>query len=173
MRRILGLVAAVLFLLPAAAMADGLPAPTGDVILTITGEVSKTNAKSDSGDAADLDRAMLEALPQQVIVTQTPWHEGEITFEGPLLSDIMELVGGSGEYAGVTALDDYSVDVPVSDFAEHGPILALKTNGNYMPEDDKGPLFVIYDYDGKPGLNTEEYHSRSVWSVRTIELQAD
>lgn len=164
-----GLLVAALFLLPGTALADGLPAPTGDVILTITGEVTKTN----SGDAADIDRAMLEALPQQVIVTQTPWHEGEVTFEGPLLSGIMELVGGSGEYAAVTALDDYSVEVPVSDFAEHGPILALKTNGEYMPEDDKGPLFIIYDYDGKPGLNTEDYHSRSVWSVRRIELQAD
>ena len=168
MRRWIGVLAA-LFLLPASALAQGLPAPTGDVILTMTGQVSRTNA----GDAADLDRAMLEALPQQVIVTQTPWHEGEVTFEGPLLTDIMELVGGSGAYAAVTALDDYSVEVPVSDFAEHGPILALKTNGEYMPEDDKGPLFIIYDYDGKPGLNTEEYHSRSVWSVRTIELEAE
>ena len=105
--------------------------------------------------------------------TPAPFIVGEVTFEGPLLSGIMELVGGSGEYAAVTALDDYSVEVPVSDFAEHGPILALKTNGEYMPEDDKGPLFIIYDYDGKPGLNTEDYHSRSVWSVRRIELQAD
>lgn len=157
----------VLFLVPGMSFADGIAVPGGDVILTVSGKVAKTN----SGDKADIDRAMLEALPQQTITTNTPWHEGEVTFEGPFMTDVMTLVGGEGEMATVLALDDYTSDVPVSSFAEDRPILAMKRNGEWMPDDDQGPLFIIYDYDSKPEMNTEAYHGYSVWSVRTMELK--
>ena len=148
-------------------LADELAAPSGKVILTISGAITHRNA----GDKADLDRAMLEALPQQEIATTTPWFDGVTRFSGPYLKDVIALAGGSGEWATVTALDEYSVDVPVSDFDAHLPILAMKRDGEVMPDDDKGPLFIIYDYGSDPKLNTDEFHSRSVWSVRSIELE--
>lgn len=144
-----------------------LAAPSGEVILTIAGSVTKKNA----GTNADIDRAMLEALPQHEVTTATPWFDGETTFSGPFLKDVIALAGGSGEWATVTALDEYSVDVPVSDFDAYLPILAMTRDGKAMPADDKGPLFIIYDYDSDPKLNTDEFHSRSVWSVRSIELE--
>ena len=156
-----------LLLLTSATWAEEIAAPQGEVILTISGKVAKTN----SGDTAQIDRAMLEALPQQVISTTTPWHEGEVTFEGPYMRDVLGLVGGTGDMATVTALDDYVSEVPVATFDKDNPILAMKRNGEAMSDDDQGPLFIIYDYDSKPELNTEDYHGYSVWSVRTIDLQ--
>lgn len=160
------LVAIPLWAAPAAA--EELPAPQGEVIFTLSGKVGKTNT---TGGTAEFDRAMLEALPARTITTNTPWYEDEMTFEGPLVRDVLALAEGSGEWATVTALDEYAVDIPVSDFLERDPILAMKRNGETMPDDDKGPLFIIYDYDSDPALDTDEIHSRSVWSVRSIALE--
>ncbi|MDH3537347.1 MAG: hypothetical protein OER87_16515, partial [Gammaproteobacteria bacterium] len=45
-------------LTPVATLADSLQAPTGKVILTVSGKIANTNA----GDRAEFDREMLEAL---------------------------------------------------------------------------------------------------------------
>jgi len=148
------------------AIAAELATPEGAVILTIAGDGIVTN--SDNG--AEFDRELLESLPQEVIETTTPWHVGLVKFEGPRLQQILETVGAVAGSAEVTALDGYQIDMPVSDFAEHRPILAIKRDGEYMPDDDQGPLFIIYDYDSDPKLNTEEFHGRSVWSVQRIEF---
>ena len=71
----------------------------------------------------------------------------------------------------VVALNDYAIEIPLSDFSEHGAILALKQDGRYMEVADKGPLFVIYPFDDKPELKSEIYFSRSVWQVRTITIE--
>jgi hypothetical protein len=43
------------------AAAQDMPAPTGDVLLTVTGAIEKTNAEG----ALMLDAALLESLPQR------------------------------------------------------------------------------------------------------------
>jgi hypothetical protein len=50
-------------------------------------------------------------------------------------------------------------------------ILALKKNGAYLPVRNQGPIFVIYPFDLNPGLYNEVYFSRSVWQVKSIEVQ--
>jgi hypothetical protein len=49
--------------------AQDLPAPTGEVILTITGTIEKTNAEG----ALVLDAALLASLPQHSFTTSTIW----------------------------------------------------------------------------------------------------
>jgi hypothetical protein len=67
--------------LMAAVQAQGLPKPTGPVLLTVTGRISQRNA----GDAAEFDAAMLNALAASQIVTRTPWHNTPAQFSGPSL----------------------------------------------------------------------------------------
>src|SRR5690606_13717780 len=78
------------------------------------------------------DRDQLEAMPLTVINTTSPWTEGVVRYEGVALSHLLEVSGADGGNAVVTALNDYSVDIPTSDFAEFGPILAIKRDGEYM-----------------------------------------
>lgn len=144
-----------------------LAMPTGEIVLTISGEELKTN----SPNGAEFDMKMLQALPQHVIETTTPWNEGMIRFEGPMLSQLMTKVGADmSKTAKVFALDDYSTEIPLAEFEAAKPILALSRDGEPMPDDDQGPLFIIYDYDSDPALNTENIQEHSVWSVRRMEL---
>ncbi|OHV82537.1 oxidoreductase [Ensifer sp. LCM 4579] len=135
-----------------------------DIILTIDGQIA-------GGAPVNLRRADLEAIGNATITTTTPWHDGVVTFEGVPLTRLMEKIGAHGKIAFVVALNEYVTEIPLSDFSEHGAILALKKDGRYMEVADKGPLFVIYPYDDKPELKSEIYFSRSAWQVRTITIE--
>jgi hypothetical protein len=141
--------------------AEGLPRPSGRVILTISGKISAKNAD----DTAQFDRPMLESLGLSKIVTSTPWSKGSIVFEGVLLERLMQVVGASGSSVVAIALNDYTTEIPREDFSKFNPILALKRNNNYMSVRDRGPLFIIYPFDNKPELKSQLYYGRSVWQV--------
>lgn len=146
------------------AMADPLPSPTEKPILTIAGNISTANKNGE----AQFDRPMLESLGLLTVETTTPWYTGPVKFEGVSLDKLMKLVGASGERAVVVALNDYSSEIPMADFAKYNVILALKRNGEYMPVKDKGPLFVIYPFDSVPELKSQTYYGRAVWQVAKI-----
>jgi len=150
-----------------AAAAGSLPAPTGPVVLTVTGKISETSGPG----VAEFDMAALEALPGRVTRTETPWTKGTTTFEGPLGSALLDRVGATGTSLHVVALNDYAVDVPVEDLRKWPVILALKNNGKPMSVRDKGPIFIIYPFDVDPSLRNERIFSRSVWQVKSIEVR--
>jgi hypothetical protein len=139
------------------------PVAKAPVILTVEGQVG-------SG-AAQFTRDDLEAMGLTMIKTTTPWHDGVQIFEGVPLAALMERLAAKGAKAELVALNKYRTTIPTEDFARHQPILALKRNGNYMEVRDKGPLFVIYPYDSKSELRSEQYFARSAWQVRTIIVQ--
>ncbi|MCG7577062.1 MULTISPECIES: molybdopterin-dependent oxidoreductase [unclassified Halomonas] len=147
--------------------AQALDAPTGTVILEVAGNISQTNV----GDEAHFDKAMLEALTQRTTNTSTPWHDGVVSFEGPLGRALLEAVGADGEQLNVVALNDYSSKVPVSDFYDHEVILAMRADGQPLRVRDHGPLFIIYPFDETPALLNEEVLTRSVWQIKRIEVE--
>lgn len=158
-------VAAICLIAPVSAQ-QALPAPAGKVILTMEGEIGRTNA--DGKALFDLD--MLHALPGREIRTRTPWTEGVTAFEGPLGTALLEAVGARGTRLVITAINDYSVEVPVDDLQRHKVILALRQNGELLRVRDKGPLFLVYPFDEDPALNSEVIQSRSIWQIRAIRV---
>ena len=147
--------------------AEAHPAPGERPILTISGKIGTTN----KGGAAQFDREMLEELGLETGETNPPWYSGPVKFEGVALDKLMKRVGANGERAVVVALNDYSSEIPMEDFAKYNVILALKRNGEYMPVRDKGPLFVIYPFDSKPELKSQTFYGRSVWQVAKIVVK--
>jgi hypothetical protein len=123
------------------------------------------------GGKATFSRGDLEAMPQVTVLTTTPWHDGVQTFEGVSLEALMAQVGAGGRNISVIALNRYRTEIPGDDFARHGPILAIRRNGQPMDVKDKGPLFVIFPFDAKPELRTETYYGRSAWQVRRVTVQ--
>lgn len=117
------------------------------------------------------DRAAMEEIGLVAIDTTTPWNEGVVHFEGVPIAQLLELTGVSGTTVTVTALNDYSVDIPTEDFEKFTVILASKRNGEYMPVDDQGPFFVIYPFDSDPVLRGQPYHGRAVWQVKEIAVE--
>ncbi|MFK0166218.1 molybdopterin-dependent oxidoreductase [Rhizobium sp. NPDC090279] len=146
---------AVLAAFAAPAQAQDIPS------VTITGP---------SGSVS-FDRNQLEAMGLVSIKTSTPWNDGVVNFEGVPMALLLERAKAQGATATVIALNDYSVDIPTSDFAKFGTILAVKRNGQYMPIDDQGPFFVMYPFDSNPILQGQPYHGRAVWQVKAISVK--
>lgn len=154
--------AAILLSTPASA----LEAPREQVVLTISGSIDETNAGTD----ATFDMPMLKALPGRTGKMETPWTEDQTRFDGPLLRALLEEVGAHGKTLRITALNDYSAEVPMSDAIDFDTMLAVEMNGRPMSVRDKGPIFMIYPFDTNPELYNEKYFSRSVWQIKAIEV---
>ena len=161
------LAAALSLALGAAASAADIAKPTGPVVLRVTGKIKNTNADG----AAEFDIAMLEALAGRQASMETPWTQGSVTFEGPLGRALLEMVGADGSTLKVSAINDYSAEVPAEDLLGHDTILATRLDGKPMSVRDKGPLFLIYPFDKEPSLYNEKYFSRSVWQLNRLTVQ--
>lgn len=160
-------IGALLIALVGTAWAEPLPTPVEKPILTVSGRITVTNR----GDMAEFDRASLEALGTVSFTTTTPWYKEPVTFEGVPLARLMERLGAHGETIVATALNDYSGEIPMEDVRNRQVILALKRDGRYMPVSDKGPLFIVYDFDHDPEAKKHKYYSRSVWQVVRLTIQ--
>ncbi len=150
------------------ATAATLPKPTGKVILTVSGEIAHTNTDKNT---AEFDRDMLLSLGVFDMETVTPWTEGSDLYQGPMLSSILQAVGAMGETLKVSALNDYSAKMPLSDATDYDVMLAMDMNGEAMSIRDKGPLFIIYPFSDMPELNNEVIHNRSVWQIKSILVE--
>ena len=146
--------------------ARALERPAGAIVLTVSGRVRKNN----DGRRAQFDMAMLEALPQQVVVTRTPWFSQIRRFTGPLLRDVLSAAGAQGTLLRLVALNDYQVDMPFDDAQRYDVIIARLLDDKPMAVRDKGPLFVVYPFDTRPELRSATYYSRSAWQLRTIDV---
>ncbi len=147
--------------------AGELPKPVGKVLLTLSGNIENTN---EDGKAV-FDIASLEKLGTVSFQTTSPWYNGRTTFTGIPLQKLMDYVGAKGSVLKVTALNDYTTVIPLSDFKKYNVILALKINGEYMRIRDKGPLFIVYPYDSIPELNNQIFYSRSAWQVSRMNIE--
>ena len=148
-------------------LTHALDYPRGPIILTFSGSIDRTNA---AGNAV-LDAAVLKSLPQKKIVTDTPWTEGQMSFEGPLLRDVLRLVGAKGTSLKAVAINDYFVEIPTQDVEQYDVILAMRLNENELNVRSRGPLWVIYPWKDNDNLRSETYYSRSIWQLMRIEIQ--
>ncbi len=139
---------------------------TGDVVLTVSGAITQTNA----GETAEFDAAMLEAIGTVTFETSTMWTEGVQTFTGVELSALLEVLGVNGSQLRASAVNDYAVDIPIEDAVAGGPIVAFLRNGEAMSLRNKGPLWIVYPYDSSPKYRTEVIFSRSIWQLDRIEV---
>jgi hypothetical protein len=149
------------------AWAEKLPAPQGDVILTVDGDIANTT----DGTSALFDRAMLESLGMTTLETTTPWTDGVVKFEGVPARKLLEAVGSQGESIEAAALNDYISEIPAKDFADYDVILALRANGVELTVRDKGPIFIVYPLDSRPELNNEDIYSRCVWQLTRLTVK--
>jgi hypothetical protein len=160
------LVAAGAWLCTGAARAQALDAPSGTVVLTMRGKIKRTN----QGDNALFDMAMLEAATQHSLTTKTPWFKEQRKFTGPLLRDVLAMVGAHGNTLRIGALNDYRIDVPADDARRFDVTLARLIDDRPIPVREKGPLFMIYPFDSDAALRNPLYYSRSVWQLNTIDV---
>lgn len=143
-----------------------VPEPTGPVVLTVNGKIK-------SGKPVRFDLATLESLGLIRFTTPTNWTKEPATFEGVLLSALLDVVGAdpSAKSLILTALNDYESPAPIADGRKWPVMLALKRDGEYMSRRDRGPIWMIYPQHAYPEVGQREYLSRWVWQLKAITVE--
>jgi hypothetical protein len=144
-----------------------LDAPKERPILQVSGKIAEKNA----GESARFDMKMIEALPQHTFTTRTPWFDKPVKFTGPLLADVLAAVKASGSSVSAVAINDYKINIPVSDASKFKVIVARQIDDKPIPVREKGPLFVVYPFDSSAELRTSTYYERSIWQLKALDIQ--
>lgn len=158
----------VLLVLPAANLsAAELAKPKGAVILTVSGKISNTNAPG----KAEFDRAMLDALGVTELNTSHSWGEGIAKFEGVVAAKLLDAVGARGTKIRAVAVNDYAIDLEVSELRKYPVMLALRMNGADLRLRDRGPIWIVYPRDTYPELKAETHNFKWIWQLKNLDIQ--
>jgi hypothetical protein len=114
---------------------------------------------------------MLEALGMTKLRTSTAWTAGAAEFEGVLARDLLDAVGAEGATVMATALNDYTVTIPVEELRRYPVMLALKMDGQYLKIKDKGPLWIVYPRDQNEELQDSLIDKRWVWQLARLNIE--
>ena len=144
-----------------------LSEPAGDIVLEVSGAIAVRNGEN----SAQFDMAMLRGLPTVSLSTGTSVTDGSSDFEGFLLRDFLSGLGATGTIVRASALNDYVVDIPMSDIERFDVIVAHSMDGEPLPLQDKGPLWIVYPRDAHPELQDIRYDYRWVWQLNALEVQ--
>lgn len=158
---------ALALLLAQPAFSKDLAPLSGQVLLSVTGKIEKTNGAG----AALFDQDMLSTFPAHRIETHTPWTDGIARFDGILLKDVLAAIGARGDTLFAQAINGYRIAFPISDAEEYGVLLAMRMDGRTLSRRDKGPLWIVYPRDDIAEIRDERYDSRWVWQLSTIEVR--
>lgn len=165
-RMCMGWAAGFLFLVGAAWAASGLPHPSGQVVLRVSGAVQHVNADG----MAQFDRAMLEGLDWVEVTTFTSFTDGAQSFAGPTLASVLRAVGATGATIRASAINDYTVEIPVAHAETHGVILAMDHNGAAMRVRDKGPIWVVYPLS-ESEAEKKPFDGEMIWQLVEMRIE--
>jgi hypothetical protein len=144
---------------------DTLPAPTGDVILTVTGKIGTKN----TADGIAMDRDMIESVGQVDYTVTDPFETKDYVYRGPMMSALLDLwqVSSDATTLEVVALDDYTVNVPIDDLRKYPVLFAVQQDGQYMPVSTRGPAMLVYPYNNFD-FNHVVYNDYWAWQIKSI-----
>ena len=153
-------------------------------ILTVSGDISQTNrGPSGEEDATMLGahdiafvngfaftRADLAALPQTTYRGRVPGSEAEVSFTGPMITDVLAQAGANGGTVTITALDGYGIEMEVSYIETHKPILAVAADGVSLAIGDLGPAVSVFPPTDDAQL-ADDFAARQTWAAFHIGVK--
>jgi len=154
-----------------AGVASDASAANSRTILTVTGSVGADASANEGKTKVEYDRAALKAVGASTLETTTPWTKGVVRFEGVAMKDLLEHLGAEGETLNATALNGYSISVPMDELFEYPVLLAYEMDGKAMSVRDKGPLWLIYPRDQFDRFMSEEHNYKWIWQIRRFEVE--
>ncbi|MCF6303777.1 MAG: hypothetical protein L3J33_00195 [Rhodobacteraceae bacterium] len=142
----------------------GGAASAQDTMLTLTNSITEAEIL--------LTEDGIMALDQVVMNTTNEFVDEMTAFGGPLARDVVALLGGgAGDTVVLTAVNDYSIEVPVQDFIDYDVVFAHSTNGDRLSTRDKGPIWVVYPMSDNPELRDPTYNARMIWQLVSVEIK--
>ena len=123
------------------------------------------------------DLSQLKTLGEAEFSTSTVWTEGIHRFTGVPLAHVLADAGiesGPNTEGSVTAtaVNDYAIDIPLSQVGPEYPLVAYMVDGAEMSVRDKGPLWIVYPYDSSSDYRTEVIYSRSIWQLNRLSMSS-
>ncbi len=149
---------------PAAAQSKAGAAPTGPVLLTVTGAIGKANrppfdAASDVlmskhgvkfTAAYAMDWAFVANLPSRSIEPTLEYDGKPHRLRGPLLTDVLKAAGvrpAAATMLALRAVDGYAPTLSWTDAQARSFIVATHGDGQPLALGGLGPLWAVYDAD--------------------------
>lgn len=124
-----------------------------------------------TGTETTFSMAEFEDLGLVSLKTETPWTDGMQHFEGVTGKAFLDAIDTKGETILAVALDDYLIEIPTEVFRNEPVIIASKVDGKRMAPSDKGPFWIMFDFDNAPVSRHSEYRNYSVWQLVEIEVE--
>jgi hypothetical protein len=148
---------------------DSIPAPAGDIVLTVSGDISAKN----NDDTLVFDMDTLEKLGLVKYAVNDPWLNSNISYTGVLMSKLLEVAGASDSATAIhfTAVDDYQVDISIADIQKWPILLATRSNDAPMALDAGGPTRVAFPYDQYDDIDQLTYKDSWIWSITEIDIR--
>ncbi|MHC0053606.1 putative pterin-binding protein [Actibacterium sp. D379-3] len=136
-----------------------------DPLLTVTSTIADGTTITQEFSAEEL-----LALEQVEVLTANDYVEGDVSFSGPLLRSVFpDGTLDPSDTIKLTALNNYSTEMPASEALDYNVILAMSQNGVRMSVRDKGPLWVIYPMNDHKELREPLFNDRLVWQLSKME----
>ncbi|WP_372424965.1 molybdopterin-dependent oxidoreductase [Salinarimonas chemoclinalis] len=114
---------------------------------------------------ADIERLPMHEVPGGLSMDREGTH-----FRGPLLADVLALIGADGEDAvTLRGADGYGARIPREDWERWPLVLATRVDGAPLGVRARGPARLLYPVHLHPELDDRIYIDRSVWLIAEIE----
>ena len=148
------------------ATSDPIPLPTSATLLTVKGLVNNGNITEDT---IEMDLATIESLGQHQYTVLDPFELKENTFQGVLLSDLIEWwqIAPEATILHFVALNDYEFVFTLSEIAEIPMLFALQMNGEYMQPSYRGPAMMVLPYEHLD-LDHTVYNPYWIWQIKSV-----
>ena len=157
---------------------------TGQVVLTIVGNINHTNRggfdefedpftnyhERTFEKAAEFDHAMLESLGMKEVEVNYEGWPRPVRLAGPGLDAVLEAVGAEPESITTLALDGFAVDLTSDMISQEDWIVAIKQDGHYMNIGQRGPAWIVFDPGDDNAITAEEEGSWP-WAAFFIEVR--
>lgn len=143
-----------------------VPAWSASTVLTVDG-------RSIGGGMVELTLEQLRAMPQTTVTTENEFVDGPVAYRGPLARDVVALLEAQGgQTLTMTAINDFAVEVPMSDVTRYDVILALEADGKTLSRRGKGPIWLMYPISDNPELRGDPViNTRLIWQLIRIEAK--
>jgi hypothetical protein len=135
--------------------------------------LSVTNGRTGAENrTVQFSMRQLLAFEQHEVLTANDFVEGKKLFSGPLARDIVKRADmGPATMVLMTAANDYTVQVPLTEFYDYDVILALSMEGRKFTLRDKGPIWLIYPMSDFAELRDPFYNHHLIWQLVKMELK--
>lgn len=134
----------------------------------------------------ELTETDLLKFDQVTIWTENEFVDGMAEFTGPLVRDVLKLYDDDAEMSEtaaeemavdderiyiMTAVNEYSVEIPAEDFVKYDVIFAMSQDGEKFSLRTKGPIWVIYPMSDHSEIRDRMLNDRLIWQLASVAIK--